>query len=151
MIYALIMLIATILFITASLLFQINLWVLFPLFFLFIALYQITSHYFWDVQKFCPRCHAPITIYAEFCKNCGLNLIHKCPSCGRYFKSGMLYCANCGYKSEYLEQPKAEFPYQIMEKGMVPPEKANFCPTCGVKLPVEQNLNYCETCGSKIE
>lgn len=132
------------------------LWFIFlpVVFFIAIAL-QAISQYFWEVQKYCPRCNAPVTTYAEFCRNCGLKLINKCPRCGKFSRVEDKQCNNCGYVFEEVPGPVKdieEIPYIYIDEDTPMPKKPNFCPECGIKLkPDQQNLRFCENCGSKIE
>ena len=101
-------------------------------------------------KKSCPRCNIPISIYTEYCRNCGLRLINKCPNCNRYTDGKLHYCDNCGYEFPKYEGEKLPFEYKVYEEGEQVPEKPNFCPTCGASLKNTENLRFCEYCGSKI-
>jgi len=150
-ILGLIILIATIFSLILLFLFKI-VWLIFiPLILIFIVIFKGASHYFWESQKYCPRCKAPVTIYSEFCRNCGIRLIIKCPSCRKFFKAGTQFCNNCGFEFQIIDEEKDVYPFQVLKKGAPPPEWANFCPTCGVKLKKGENLKYCEICGSEID
>ncbi|MGV9141864.1 MAG: double zinc ribbon domain-containing protein [Promethearchaeota archaeon] len=123
-------------------------------FFIAIAL-QAMSQYFWEVQRYCPRCNAKVNTYADYCRNCGLKLIDKCPNCGKFSRVEDQRCDNCGYI--FKDVPGApkdieELPYILIDEETPMPKKPNFCPECGIKLePEQQNLRYCENCGSKLE
>ena len=128
---------------------------LIPLGFLLVLLFYLTSRYFWSPKKHCARCNAPVTVYSEYCKNCGLKLINKCPKCGSYSKTGVPDCIRCGYKFEVLlelEEDQDIAPYQILSRGTPPPDKPNFCPNCGTGLgPEQQNRRFCEACGGRLD
>ncbi len=128
-------------------------WIIFiPLSFLVVVAFQAMSEHFWTPKKICSRCNAPVSIYSEYCKNCGLKLIKKCPTCNKFVKSDITICNNCGHKFPALEVEKQPVEYQIIQKGMRLPEKPNFCPTCGAKLKsAEEILEICPFCGGKID
>jgi predicted amidophosphoribosyltransferase len=110
----------------------------------------IIYRYSGESKKFCPRCNVPISIYTEYCRNCGLKLINKCPNCNIYMDGNINYCDNCGYEFPEYEGDKFPFEYKVYEKGEQLSEKPNFCPTCGASLKDAENLRFCEFCGSKI-
>ena len=116
--------------------------------FTFIGL--IVYRYSGKSQKHCPRCNVPISIYTEFCRNCGLKLINKCPNCNIYMDGNINYCDECGFEFPKYEGDKLAFEYKVYNEGDNVPEKPNFCPTCGASLKNAQNLRFCEFCGSKI-
>ena len=105
----------------------------------------IVYHYSGESKKHCPRCNVPISVYTEFCRNCGLKLINKCPNCNIYMDGN-----NCGFEFPKYEGDKLPFEYKVYEPGEHLPEKPNFCPTCGASLKNAKNLRFCEFCGSKI-
>ena len=110
----------------------------------------ILIRYSWESKKYCPRCNIPVSIYAEYCRNCGLELIKKCPNCDKFLNPKLNYCRNCGYTFEFLQKVTETPQYVIVEKGDPAPSKPNFCPTCGSSLKNAENLRYCEFCGSKL-
>lgn len=110
----------------------------------------IIIRFSWEPPKYCARCNSPISVYSEYCRNCGLQLIIQCPNCNQYTRAGMTFCDNCGHEFEYLEEPKSTREYEIIKKGSPAPEKPNFCPTCGASLKDAENLRFCEFCGSKL-
>ena len=116
----------------------------------FVIIGLIIYRYSGDSKKFCPRCNVPISIYTEYCRNCGLKLINKCPDCNIYMDGNINYCDNCGYEFPEYEGDKFPFEYKVYEKGEKLSEKPNFCPTCGASLKDAENLRFCEFCGSKI-
>jgi len=116
----------------------------------FIIIGLIIYRYSGESKKFCPRCNVPISIYTEYCRNCGLKLINKCPDCNIYMDRNINYCDNCGYEFPEYEGDKFPFEYKVYEKGEQLSEKPNFCPTCGASLKDAENLRFCEFCGSKI-
>jgi predicted amidophosphoribosyltransferase len=117
---------------------------------LFILLGLLIYRYTGESKKSCPRCNFPISIYTEYCRNCGLKLINKCPNCNIYTDGKLNYCDNCGYEFPTYEGEKLPFEYKVYEEGDQVPEKPNFCPTCGASLKNVENLRFCEFCGSKI-
>ena len=127
-------------------------WILIlPLSFLVVGLYQAMSEHFWTSKKTCPNCNAPISIYSEFCRNCGLRLINKCPSCGNYYKSDIEICKKCNYKFPAQEKISKNIDFKVIKKGDKLPEKANFCPNCGVSLRNEEYQINCPFCEKKID
>lgn len=101
-------------------------------------------------KKSCPRCNVPVSIYTEYCRNCGLRLINKCPNCNVYTDGKLNYCDNCGFEFPKYDGEKLPFEYKVYQEGEQVPEKPNFCPTCGASLKNAENLRFCEFCGSKI-
>ena len=110
----------------------------------------IVYRYSGESKKHCPRCNIPISIYTEFCRNCGLKLINKCPNCNIYTDGNINYCDSCGFEFPKYEGDKLPFEYKVYEQGAPLPEKPNFCQTCGASLKNAENLRFCEFCGSKI-
>ncbi len=117
---------------------------------IFFIIGLIIYRYSGESKKFCPRCKVPISVYTEYCRNCGLKLINKCPDCNIYMDGNINYCDNCGYEFPTYEGDKLPFEYKVYEKGERVPEKPNFCNTCGASLNDADNLRFCEFCGSKI-
>jgi len=122
---------------------------IFPVF-VFILIGLLIFRYSGESRKYCPRCNVPISIYTEYCRNCGLKLINQCPNCNTYTNGKLNYCDNCGYEFPKYEGEKFPFEYKVYEKGKNAPEKPNFCPTCGASIKNAENLRFCEFCGSKI-
>ena len=116
-----------------------------------IALAVIFIKFSWNPQNYCSQCNYPVSIYAEFCKNCGLKLISKCPNCDNYVREGSSRCTHCGYALEPTIHPERSEGYKVIEKGSVLASKPNFCPTCGANLKNAQNFRFCEFCGSRIK
>jgi predicted amidophosphoribosyltransferase len=116
-----------------------------------IAIGVILIKFSWNPQNYCARCKYPVSVYAEYCRNCGLKLISRCPNCDSYIKEGISRCNKCGYSITINEQQYESVDYQRIEKGSKLPLKPNFCPTCGASLKNAENLRYCEYCGSKIK
>jgi predicted RNA-binding Zn-ribbon protein involved in translation (DUF1610 family) len=141
----------TLLFIIIGLLLEIGfiLMIIFPLL-VFILIGLLIYRYTGESKKHCPRCNIPISIYTEYCRNCGLKLINKCPNCNIYTNGRFTNCDNCGYEFPKYEGDKLPFEYKVYEIGEQAPEKPNFCPTCGASLKNVENLRFCEFCGSKI-
>ncbi|MFX0072354.1 MAG: zinc ribbon domain-containing protein [Candidatus Hermodarchaeota archaeon] len=128
-------------------------WIIFlPLSFLLVVAFQAMSEHFWTPKKVCPRCNFPISVYSEYCRNCGLQLIKKCPDCGNYIKTDKLLCDKCGHKFIVSEEFNKPIEYQTIQKGVPLPVIANFCPNCGHKLKDEDKTSeICPLCGGKIE
>jgi predicted RNA-binding Zn-ribbon protein involved in translation (DUF1610 family) len=128
-------------------------WIIFiPLSFLMVVGFQAMSEHFWTPKKVCSRCNAPVSIYSEYCRNCGLKLIKKCPTCSTFVKSDITICNNCGHEFSVLEVEKQPVDYKIIQKGTLLPEKPNFCPNCGTNLMDEETiLDICPLCGGKID
>ena len=47
--------------------------------------------------KKCPRCNYPVGDYAEYCKNCGFDLLVRCPNCNRLQRTEYINCKKCEY------------------------------------------------------
>jgi len=141
----------TLLFFTIGLLLEIGLilMIIFPIL-IFVLIGLLIYRYSGESKKYCPRCNVPISIYTEYCRNCGLKLINKCPNCNIYTDGKLNYCDNCGYEFPEYGGEKLPFEYKVYEEGDQVPEKPNFCPTCGASLKNTENLRFCEFCGSKI-
>ena len=101
-------------------------------------------------QKKCQRCNFPVGDYAEYCKNCGLELLIRCPNCDSLQRTSNFACKNCRTPITIPQTEPAKQDYVIIQKGAVLPEKSNFCPTCGSNLKETENLRFCEFCGSKL-
>ncbi|TFG19593.1 MAG: hypothetical protein EU533_06640 [Promethearchaeota archaeon] len=102
--------------------------------------------------RVCPRCNFPVSDYADYCKNCGMELLIRCPNCNRLQRAEQFACKKCGSplaKTISAAKP-AEQDYIIIQEGAKIPEKPNFCPTCGSSLKNAENLRFCEHCGAKI-
>ena len=82
-----------------------------------IAIAYVVIRFSWERQKHCPRCNIPVTAYAEFCKNCGLKLINRCPNCNKYIRGDQRLCGYCGYSFEGFEEVKETPQYVIVERG----------------------------------
>ncbi len=108
----------------------------------------IVYRYSGESKKTCPRCNIPISVYTEFCRNCGLKLINKCPNCNIYMDGNINYCDSCGFEFPKYEGDKLPIEYKVYEQGEHLPEKPNFCQTCGASL--KNADRFCESCGSKI-
>ncbi|MHA1670090.1 MAG: double zinc ribbon domain-containing protein [Promethearchaeota archaeon] len=113
---------------------------------LFLIIYRIAG----PSQKRCQRCNFPVSDYAEFCKNCGLELLIRCPNCDRLQRTENFACKFC--RTPLTAKPREEDTqdYIIIQEGGILPENANFCPTCGSNLKGTENLRFCEFCGSKL-
>ena len=123
-----------------------------PISFLVAIAFQAMSEHFWTSEKYCPRCNARISIYSEYCRNCGLKLIVKCPSCEKYLHPQLEICDRCGYKFPSKEKESELIEYEVLKKSSKLIEKANFCSKCGVKLKEEEGiLDICPFCGGQIE
>jgi predicted amidophosphoribosyltransferase len=126
-------------------------WLLLPLSFSFLIIVQLSSRYFWLEKKTCPRCNAPVGKYSEFCRNCGLKLMFRCISCGKYMRAGAQFCDNCNIELEHTEEEREIFEYQIIEKDSPLPENPNFCANCGAEIKNPGMIKFCEECGSKLK
>ena len=109
------------------------------------------SEHFWTPKKTCPRCSAPISIYSEFCRNCGLRLINKCPSCGNFYKLDIEKCDKCNYIFPKQDKIIEDSSFEIIKKRDKFPEKANFCPHCGADLRHKEYLIACPFCEIPID
>ena len=65
---------------------------------LFVLIGFLIYRYSGGSKKYCPRCKVPISVYTEYCRNCGLKLINKCPNCNIYSDGNLNYCDNCGFE-----------------------------------------------------
>jgi len=66
----------------------------------------IVYRYSGESKKHCPRCNIPISVYTEFCRNCGLKLINKCPNCNIFMDGNINYCDSCGFEFPKYEGDK---------------------------------------------
>ncbi len=126
-------------------------WILLPLSFSLLVVLQLMSRYFWPEKKVCPRCNSPTGRYSEFCRNCGLKLLFKCISCGKYLRANTQFCDNCNVELKHVEEERENFQYQIIERGAPPPEIPEFCSNCGAKLNNPTMIKFCEECGERIK
>ena len=122
-----------------------------PLSFCLVIAFQAMSEHFWTPKKYCPRCNGEVSIYSEFCRNCGLKLLTRCPQCGKYLKAEIIICDKCGLEIPKTEEKFEPIEYKILEKGAKIPEKANFCPYCGSNIRHEKVNEFCPFCEEKID
>ena len=125
-------------------------WILLPISFFFIVIFQLISRYFWLEKNICPRCNAPISKYGEFCRNCGLKLWFKCLSCGKYLRVDTKFCDSCNIELEHTIEERESFKYDTLKKGSSLSEIPNFCTNCGKELKNAENIEICEHCGERI-
>ena len=125
-------------------------WILLPISFFFIIIFQIMSKYFWLEKKVCPKCKTPVGTYSEFCRNCGAKLLFRCISCGKYMRVGTRFCNNCNAELKHSIEEREEFEEIYSEKSLTLPKKPNHCPNCGVKLKHPEIMKFCEKCGVRI-
>jgi membrane protease subunit (stomatin/prohibitin family) len=77
----------------------------------------------------CPKCHAPISMAARFCSNCGhqMVVVNRCHQCNKDLPPEAKFCMVCG----------------------TPVEKPDItCPKCQAHVLTE--ANFCNHCGEKI-
>ncbi len=125
-----------------------------PLAFLIVIIIsQSFSRLFWNTNKKCPRCRESVSIYSEFCPNCGFKLIISCPECQGIMSFDDPICKTCGYRFNKIYIPddaEIELAYDEKKNKQIV-EQLNFCPHCGVQLEInKQNLRFCDQCGSRI-
>jgi len=101
-------------------------------------------------QKRCQRCNYPVSDYAEYCKNCGLDLLIRCPNCDKLQRTENFACKNCRTPLTSPPREKDTQDYIVIQEGAPLPGRANFCPKCGSSLKDTENLRFCEFCGSKL-
>lgn len=121
-----------------------------PISFLIVVIFQAMSHQFWDPQKKCPQCNFTVSLYSDFCRNCGYKLIQKCPNCGNFLEGNAPSCDKCGFQFKTSQLGAPPLTVQEIQKGAPSSRKANFCPNCGKKLDLEKSLKYCPYCGGRI-
>jgi predicted amidophosphoribosyltransferase len=113
-------------------------------------LWIIINHISGPSQKRCQRCNYPVGDYAEYCKNCGLELLTRCPNCDRLQRTENFACKFCRTPLTAPSTERRPQDYVIIQDGAPLPGRVNFCPTCGANLKEIENLRYCEYCGSKL-
>jgi predicted amidophosphoribosyltransferase len=126
-------------------------WILLPISFFFIFIYQIMSKYFWLEKKVCPRCNTPVGRYSEYCRNCGLKLWFRCISCGKYLRTGTKFCDNCNIELKHSIEEREAIENNILKKEFPSPKKPNHCSNCGAKFKYPAIMKFCEKCGTRIE
>ena len=77
----------------------------------------------------CPKCHAPISMAARFCSNCGhqMVVVNRCHQCNKDLPPEAKFCMVCGTR---VEKPDIT------------------CPKCQAHVLTE--ANFCNNCGEKI-
>ena len=151
-IWILVMILFSMLAIIGSVLFSNFYLILFiPLSFCLVVAFQAMSEHFWTPKKYCPRCNGEVSIYSEFCRNCGLKLLNICPQCKKIFKAEIIKCDRCGLEIPKIEEKIEPIEYSSLEKGFKIPEKANFCPHCGSILRHEKVNEICPFCNGRID
>ncbi len=77
----------------------------------------------------CPKCHAPISMAARFCSNCGhqMVVVNRCHQCNKDLPPEAKFCMVCGAR---VEKPDIT------------------CPKCQAHVLTE--ANFCNHCGEKI-
>ncbi len=77
----------------------------------------------------CPKCHAPISMAARFCSNCGhqMVVVNRCHQCNKDLPPEAKFCMVCGTR---VEKPDIT------------------CPKCQAHVLTE--ANFCNHCGEKI-
>ncbi len=150
----LLFLVSTIIAVISFLFFNVYWILILPISFIVVVLVaQAFNRYFWNTNNKCPRCNTSVSIYSEFCPNCGFKLLLACPECQNVLRYDDQICRSCGYRFKKIFIPDdAEIKLAIdekIEKNI--DEKLHFCPHCGLNLDHEQqNLRFCETCGGKL-
>lgn len=133
-----------------SLIFRSAWWIVFPIVGTLIAAIQKTVAYYTTNAK-CPNCKSILDEGAQFCRNCGIQVMQKCPKCNTPIKSGA-YCDKCGTPAAV---PASSQPNQIVGQNAqaapnaqsvnAPNNQRRFCPACGA--PVDANMTICGNCG----
>ncbi|MBY9007335.1 MAG: zinc ribbon domain-containing protein [Candidatus Lokiarchaeota archaeon] len=150
----LLFLIFTVVAVLTFLIFNVYWIIILPISFIAIVLVaQAFSKLFWTTDKKCPRCNTTVSIYSDFCSNCGFKLLLACPKCQNVLGYDDQICKGCGYTFKKLFIPdNVEIKLALDDKVDEKIDgKLHFCPHCGINLGREQqNLRFCETCGGKL-
>lgn len=75
---------------------------------------QLFLKFFFKQTKRCPQCDSSVSIYSEYCSNCGFQLLKKCHNCGNIMRYNEEICRKCRTKSRLFIIPdnaKVELKY----------------------------------------
>lgn len=133
--------------------FNINWKILVPLEIIAVVSMQGILHFFFRPDKKCPQCNAPVSIYAEFCRNCGLKLLKKCSNCGNIMTREATECQRCGKKYKIVIIPEdAELTFEYEEGKRERKHSGSYCPHCGTSLESDtKKREYCDVCGGSLK
>ncbi len=134
-----------------SLLFGSAWWILFPIVGSLVSAIQSTVTYY-TINTKCPNCKSILDEGALFCRNCGIQVMQKCPQCNTPIKGGA-YCDKCGTPAAALPAslPLNQAPSQNVQPAQgplsvdAPKNMRRFCPACGA--PVDAHITICGNCG----
>lgn len=113
----------------------------------------------------CTRCGARVARGENFCQQCGNRLnarttetvIGACHHCGTSWRSGWLFCRNCGLDRDRALMPRVSAPVPAGSpraeviaalEEYLKIDKI-FCPKCGVEA--KPYSKFCETCGMTLD
>jgi len=92
--------------------------------------------------KFCSKCGKKFEKKWEFCQECGMRVLMRCPSCGIKVKGNPKFCHKCGTNLsdiEVIQIYKPNMNYKV-------DEQKDFCYQCGA--PANPEAKFCGYCGA---
>ena len=114
-----------------------------------------------ETQNICSFCGYVNVNSAEFCGNCGKEILKKhnpivkddknsCPFCGNEISKGAKFCRTCGKEIPEIREEKIICSQCGNELG----EEAKFCPICGMPVPEKKEelpeKVVCSQCGYEL-
>ena len=116
-------------------------WILFPIIGVFIHAIEQTASYYTDNVK-CPNCEKIVDEGANFCRQCGTQVVTNCPKCEASISGTGQFCDECGEKLYAEPRQQIQAPDQGTQREI---GGLHFCPACGIQMA--EGTQICPDCG----